>query len=442
MKKLVYSAIALAVSVLSLTSCEDVPAPYTLPTASENTEIKVAPKGSGTAEDPFNVVALDSLMDNEFDANATYYVKGVVSQVGTFNESFGNITYYIKDEEASTTFYVYRGLGFGGAKFTSESDIAIGDSVVVAGNVTIYNGTKEFVTNKSHIVYLNGKTSSGSGESTVTEEQKGDGTQANPYNAAAAYVKASALDQDGKIENVYVTGIVSSKPEVSTNYGNATFYISEDGSTTGTQFSIYRAHYLNDANFTSADQIKAGQKVVVYGNIVNYMGNKPQMTQGGYLISIEGEGTSTESGNETTIGNNITISGTTVNLINNAVTAGTTSTTIDLSTLGLTNASEVTTVTMPDESTITFDKGTNSNAPKYYTATKGIRVYANNTITFTGKATIAKVVFTCDSYNGTDCVGNTTATVTFSGNTAVYTNASENAGVQLRVKTITIYYAN
>ena len=69
MKKLVYSAIALAVSVLSLTSCEDVPAPYTLPTDSENTEIKVAPKGSGTAEDPFNVVALDSLMDNEFDAN-------------------------------------------------------------------------------------------------------------------------------------------------------------------------------------------------------------------------------------------------------------------------------------------------------------------------------------------------------------------------------------
>ena len=183
MKKLVYSAIALAVSVLSLTSCEDVPAPYTLPTASENTEIKVAPKGSGTAEDPFNVVALDSLMDNEFDANATYYVKGVVSQVGTFNESFGNITYYIKDEEASTTFYVYRGLGFGGAKFTSESDIAIGDSVVVAGNVTIYNGTKEFVTNKSHIVYLNGKTASNSGTSTA--EPTGTGTETDPYNVAA-----------------------------------------------------------------------------------------------------------------------------------------------------------------------------------------------------------------------------------------------------------------
>lgn len=437
MKKLVYSAIALAVSVLSLTSCEDVPAPYTLPTASENTEIKVAPKGSGTAEDPFNVVALDSLMDNEFDANATYYVKGVVSQVGTFNESYGNITYYIKDEEASTTFYVYRGLGFGGAKFTSESDIAIGDSVVVAGNVTIYNGTKEFVTNKSHIVYLNGKTASNSGTSTA--EPTGTGTETDPYNVAAVLKLYENNSYDSNKE-VYVKGIVAKVGSIDTgSYGNATYYISDDGTSTN-DFEIFRGKYLNGDKFTSADQLKVGQTVVVCGKLTEYNSTK-EMAQGSKLVSIEGEGT-TSGSDETTTGENITISGTTVNLINNAVTAGTTSTTIDLSTLGLTNAAEVTTVTMPDESTITFDKGTNSNAPKYYTATKGIRVYANNTITFTGKATIAKVVFTCDSYNGTDYVGNTTATVTFSGNTAVYTNASENAGVQLRVKTITIYYAN
>ena len=436
MKKLVYSAIALAVSVLSLTSCEDVPAPYTLPTDSENTEIKVAPKGSGTAEDPFNVVALDSLMDNEFDANATYYVKGVVSQVGTFNESYGNITYYIKDEEASTTFYVYRGLGLGGAKFTSESDIAIGDSVVVAGNVTIYNGTKEFVTNKSHIVYLNGKTASNSGTST---EASGTGTETDPYNVAAVLKLYENNSYDSNKE-VYVKGIVAKVGSIDTgSYGNATYYISDDGTSTN-DFEIYRGKYLNGDKFTSADQLKVGQTVVVCGKLTEYNSTK-EMAQGSKLVSIEGEGT-TSGSDETTTGENITISGTTVNLINNAVTAGTTSTTIDLSTLGLTNAAEVTTVTMPDESTITFDKGTNSNAPKYYTATKGIRVYANNTITFTGKATIAKVVFTCDSYNGTDYVGNTTATVTFSGNTAVYTNASENAGVQLRVKTITIYYAN
>ena len=435
MKKLVYSAIALAVSVLSLTSCEDVPAPYTLPTASENTEIKVAPNGSGTAEDPFNVVALDSLMDNEFDANATYYVKGVVSQVGTFNESYGNITYYIKDEEASTTFYVYRGLGLGGAKFTSESDIAIGDSVVVAGNVTIYNGTKEFVTNKSHIVYLNGKTASNSGTSTA--EPTGTGTETDPYNVAAVLKLYENNSYDANKE-VYVKGIVA-KVSIDTGYGNATYYISDDGTSTN-DFEIFRGKYLNGDKFTSADQLKVGQTVVVYGKLTVYNSTK-EMAQGSKLVSIEGEGTT--SGSDETTTNGISISGTTVSLINKAVTEGTTSVTIDLSTLGLTNGSVISsTITMPDEATVTFDKGTNSNAPTYYDKTKGVRVYANNTITITGKSTIAKVVFTCDSNSGTDYVGNTTATVTFNGNTAVYTNASENAGTQLRVQTITIYYAN
>jgi hypothetical protein len=75
--------------------------------------------------------------------------------------------------------------------------------------------------------------------------------------------------------------------------------------------------------------------------------------------------------------------------------------------------------------------------------TKGVRAYKNNTITVNGKKAIAKVVFTCDSYNGTDYVGNATATVTFSGNNATYKNlfTESTSGVQLRVQTITITYA-
>ena len=69
-------------------------------------------------------------------------------------------------------------------------------------------------------------------------------------------------------------------------------------------------------------------------------------------------------------------------------------------------------------------------------------MYANNTITFRGLAPIAKVVMTCDEYNGTKYVGNATATLEANGNTMVYTNATtESAGVQLRVKTITVVYA-
>lgn len=93
---------------------------------------------------------------------------------------------------------------------------------------------------------------------------------------------------------------------------------------------------------------------------------------------------------------------------------------------------------------MTFAANGEQNGPKYYDATKGVRVYKNNTITIDGKANIATIVFECDSYNGTDYVGNTTATVTFSGSKAVYTNVFKGdtgGGTQLRVKKITVTYA-
>ena len=431
MKKLVYSAIALAVSVLSLTSCEDVPAPYTLPTASENTEIKVAPKGSGTAEDPFNVVALDSLMDNEFDANATYYVKGVVSQVGTFNESYGNITYYIKDEEASTTFYVYRGLGLGGAKFTSESDIAIGDSVVVAGNVTIYNGTKEFVTNKSHIVYLNGKTASNSGTSTA--EPTGTGTETDPYNVAAVLKLYENNSYDSNKE-VYVKGIVAKVGSIDTvNYGNATYYISDDGTSTN-DFEIYRGNYLNGEKFTSKSQLKEGQTVVVCGKLILYNTTK-EMDKGSKLISIEGEGTSTESGSEA-------------------------ADQITTSSFNLTDAAEWGTQTLTDGTKIIAEAGTGSNSPKFYIAGSGtLRVYPGNTLTFEATKNIKSITILCNSYNGTNYTaqGLVTASVgtialneltytisDINSNKVVLTNSNTNTGgkSQLRILSFVINYAN
>lgn len=46
---------------------------------------------------------------------------------------------------------------------------------------------------------------------------------------------------------------------------------------------------------------------------------------------------------------------------------------------------------------------------------------------------------TCDSYNGQDYVGQTTATLTANGRTLVYTNAGTGT-TQLRVKSVTITY--
>lgn len=124
-------------------------------------------------------------------------------------------------------------------------------------------------------------------------EAKGDGTQANPFNAVAATEYTSALEADVESENVvYIKGIVSAVSEAyNTKYGNASFSISEDGSS-NYEFKVWRALYLNNEKYADEAQtnIKVGDKVVVCGNVVNYKGNTPETVQGkAYLYSLNGE---------------------------------------------------------------------------------------------------------------------------------------------------------
>ena len=441
MKKSILSLMVLAIAGLAFTGCDDVPMPYNQPNVKPDTPSEVTPQGTGTAADPYNVakaIEVVSALEANAQTESEIYVKGAVKEIREIDPSYGNATYYITDD-GKNQIYIYRSKYLGNTKFTSSDQLSVGDSVVVCGKFTNYSGnTPETVTNGSYLYSLNGKTQGGGSE--TGGEAKGDGTQANPYNATGANKAASALTADGKIENVFVSGIVS-KVSIDTNYGNATYYISEDGTSTSEQFEVYRGHYLDGKPFTSTDQLKVGQKVTVKGTLINYMGNTPEMTQGSSIVSIDGSGTTPDT---PVTSEGITISGTTVTLTNSGLTAGTTTATVDLSTLGYDNAAEVTTVQLSDGATVTFAANGEQNGPKYYNATKGVRVYKNNTITIEGKANIASIVFDCDSYQGTDYVGNTTATVTFSGNKAVYTNlfkGDTGGGTQLRIKKIIVTYA-
>ena len=174
------------------------------------------------------------------------------------------------------------------------------------------------------------------------------------------------------------------------------------------------------------------------------MGNTPEMTQGSKIVSIDGSGSTPDTPDTPGTNEGVTISGTTVTLTNSSVTAGTETATIDLNALGLTGGDKVSgPYSLSDGSTISVAQGEGKSAPIYHSATKGFRIYASNTITFNASKPIAKIVFSCDSYNGTDYVGNASQTITFSGNTATYCNYIEgnSGGTQLRVKTITVTYA-
>lgn len=567
MKKFIYSMLVLAAVALGFSSCENVPMPYGYPSgATDPTNPDLPATGEGTFESPYNVAAANAVIaGGDFDGAKNFYVKGIITSIeGELPNTFGNATYYISDKaDASNKLEVYRGYGFDGAKITSADDIKVGDEVIVMGQLVNYSGTYE-ITQGSKIVYLNGK-STGGGSTTTPE---GEGTQASPYNVAAALQVVNALDANAQTETeIYVKGKISSIKNVDTGtFGNANYYISDDGSEKG-QIYIFQSLFLGKAKFTAADQIKVGDEVVVCGKFTNFKGNTPETVGKGssYLVSLNGK---TESGGTTpstgeakgdgtkanpynavaannfaskleqgatsendvyikgkissikynfsaqygtatfnisddgkaenefiiysalylnnakytegdllNVGDEVVICGKVTNYNGTLETAsqksylfswtksggGTTPAgdAVELAAgdFSSTNAAEVGDVTVKDIK-FSFSKGTNVNAPKYYTTGGGtIRMYPTNAVAIdAGSKKIAKVTIVCDSYNGIDytaegkgtCSPGTAKldglTYTFSDiNAAKVTITNGNTGTggatQLRIKTMTITFA-
>lgn len=105
-----------------------------------------------------------------------------------------------------------------------------------------------------------------------------------------AYTVAKALELiaagEGLDAKVYVKGQITSIKEVSTSFGNATYDISDDA-TAANKLTVYRGYFYDNKHFTSNDQIKVGDVVVVYGKLVNYKNNTPQVTNSS-IYSLNG----------------------------------------------------------------------------------------------------------------------------------------------------------
>ncbi len=443
MKTIFKLAIAL-LAVFSFAACSDVPMPYEEP-GTGNTEeptTEAEAKGTGTAADPYNVAAalktVSALAAGE-ETPTAIYVKGAVKEIKEIEtEKYGNANYYITDD-GKNQIYIFQSYYLGNRKFTANDKLTVGDTVVVYGKFTNYQGNTPETVGKgtSYIYSLNGETAGTTPETPTTSEPKGSGTQADPYNAAAANKAAEGLKDGEEKKDVYVSGIISQIKELSTQFGNASFYISDDGKTEGSQFYVFRALYLNGDKFTANDQIKVGQKVVVKGSLVNFKGNTPELAQGGQVVSVEGSGTTTP---ETPTSGDITMK------------AGD---------FGVDTETDMGTQTLSDGTKLTFEKGSNSNnGPKYYSTGSGtIRLYPGNTIAIdAGSKKVASITLVCDSYSNTDYTAegkltSTKGTVSLSNltytisnidaSTFTLTNGDTGTGgkTQLRILSISITYA-
>ena len=154
------------------------------------------------------------------------------------------------------------------AAVASDGAVTLG---TVAGTTTI---TASFAGDENYY--------EGSASYTLTVvDPNAPGTENNPYTVAEALAADPA-------NGVYVQGTISAIEEVSTQYHNATYTISDGTS----EMTIFRGKYLNNTDFTSADQIQIGDVVKVYGNLAVH-NNANQMAQGNYIVKLTRKPTAT-----------------------------------------------------------------------------------------------------------------------------------------------------
>ena len=468
-------------------------------------------QGDGTEANPFNALgakAFASALASGAESDKDIYIKGkVVSIKENYSTQYGNAAFYIADDmnaSSDNQFYVYRALYLGNVKYSSGDLLKEGDEVVVCGRVTNYMGnTPETVQNKAWLVSLNGKTADGGStgggdqpsDEAVTAINEGFESGSIPSNWGNVQLKGDKNWYTPSFNNNYYAAMTGYKGTAPFDSWLITPAINMDGVTTkklsfrtqvngyGSTTTTMKVFVLNSSDPATAtrtelnckwatapasgysDWVESGDiDLSSYSGIIYIGFQYAASTDANYATwcvddVVLGEGGGSTGGGESGGGEGGSTGGGETGggeITGNSIT-------LDLNTLGFNDKDDVTTVNMSDGTVLTFSKGDGTNAPKFYSGTKGVRMYAKNTLNIkaSGK-TIVGVVLNCDYYNGVYQVGNellngktASQTVTptksdavvtfsgFSGNEFLITNdhTVSSGGVQLRIQTITVYYA-
>ena len=296
------------------------------------------PNLPGTENNPYTVAQARAAIDANVGTQGVY-ARGIVSGIVTaWNDSY--ITFNFVDNSGDSDFLqAYRCI----SGTADASAVAVGDIVVVSGNLTKFNTTYEFAKD-CELVSLEHPTISVESPSFVLAEggyattqnvtltcatqgatiyytTNGDTPNNNSteYNGAievssTTTIKAIAyLNSDASLvssatyyilsnennntvtqalafgsypaNNVFVHGIVSTAPTEDPNNGALTYYISVNGEATD-QLQVYKGKNLNRADFTSQEDIQVGDIVTIFGNVKIYS-NQKEFDQGNYLVTFE-----------------------------------------------------------------------------------------------------------------------------------------------------------
>ena len=222
-----------------------------------------------------------------------YQLTGTVKNLKD-GDQYGNFDL----EDATGSVYVYGLLSEkGGEKkkfqeLVAAKGIKEGSKITIIGNRGEYNGKIEVL--NAYFVSIEGGNEPGGGGGGETTDA---GTSAdNPFTPAQANAFIAGLDADQNTEqDYYIKGKIieiTDKNQFNTQYGNCTFYISDDGTDKDDKFYVFRTLYLGNVKYNDESWIlpKAGDEVIICGKVVNYKGNTPEtVANKSYIYSLNGK---------------------------------------------------------------------------------------------------------------------------------------------------------
>lgn len=246
--------------------------------------------GGGTTPPPASEVkkvTVDEFIKAAESATQWYELTGTVKNLKD-GDKYGNFDI----EDATGSVYVYGLLSEKGgekqkfAELAAAKGIKNGSKLTLHGLRSSYNNAVQV--KDAYFVSVESGSGGGSGDA------KGSGTLADPYNAAGANAYISSLAADTESSNdIYIKGKLvkyANNGEFNTQYGNASFYLSDDGSENGDQFYVFRTLYLGNVKYESGETPKAGDDIIICGKVVNYKGNTPETAANkSYIYSLNGK---------------------------------------------------------------------------------------------------------------------------------------------------------
>lgn len=169
-----------------------------------------------------------------------------------------------------------------GAEITLTAEPQLGYEFNNDWSVTATDETVINVVNNKFTMPAQDVTVSGTFTSNIKYDHAG--TENDPYNVLDVLKLIETLKNGASSSEINAKGVIKSIKEVSTTYKNATYTIGDE--TTSETVTIYRGKYINGADFTSTDQIKIGDEVVIKGRVTNYKGSK-QFSTGSRIVSLK-----------------------------------------------------------------------------------------------------------------------------------------------------------